>query len=482
MSDTKVVIREARGDDFKWVEDLMQSTLEAYYGGDHRAHAKRIFDAHISGGIDRIGFFSFEQRMFIAEIDNERAGMIHLVGKRQSTYKISPLIIPPKFQGRFGLGSYLLEFAGNYARKNEARQLYCTVAEQNFAALQFFLRKGFIKAGSSDSHYKADITETMLYKPLYGIDKVMSLDQLHISVLPLDENNPEIKEQVGKLLIEGLSGSFEGITGEWVRALFDGYSRRATFDINTKYKLIYVATDSTGKVVGVAGATPKKGSPIKVMPFIATNVIAFEALLIDIPHQLVPYGHKLYIHINPTTEEVVALQRLGWTLDAAMPTAYHPNVITQQWSLDIGEKTMRTMRIKQRFFDLIQSGKKTLEGRVGYDAINRIQIGERIRLVSHTGSFDVKVVDIRRYRTFEEMLGVERGNDWHLTQNHATKYSLYSDRSTRQTRRNSALCCSSSPRSSNLKLFKSPADTSWAFLLGQLNFYTNNSVPIFIFF
>lgn len=407
MPEVNVLIREARGDDFEFVENLMQNALEAYYGGDHRAHAKRIFEAHISGGIDRVGFFSFEQRMFIVEVDGERAGMIHLVGKRQSTYKISPLIVAPEFQGKHGLGSRLLAHAESYVRKHQARQLYCTVAEQNANALQFFLRKGFIRAGSSDSHYKSGVTETMLYKPLYGVSKILSLDQLHVSVLSLDERNEEMKEQVGRILLEKLQGSFEGITDDWVRALFEGYNRRATFDINTKYKLIYVATDSTRRVIGVAGATPKKGSPIKVMPFIATNQVAFEALLIDIPHQLVPYGHKLYIHIDPTAEEVISLQRLGWKLDAAMPAGYHPNVVTQQWSLHIGEKTMRTMRVKRRFYDLIKSGKKTLEVRVGYDSINRIQVGERIRLMTHTGSFDVKVNDIRRYQTFDAMIAVE---------------------------------------------------------------------------
>ncbi len=407
MSTANVLIREASESDFEFVENLMQNVLEAYYGGDHRAHAKRIFDAHIVGGVDRLGFFSFEQRMFIVEVDGEVAGMIHVVGKRQSTYKISPLIIAPEFQGKHGLGSRLLTQAENYARTHQARQLYCTVAEQNINALQFFLRKGFVKAGSSESHYKTGMTETMLYKPLYGASKIMSLDQLHVSVLPLDENNEDMKEQVGRLLLEKLQSSFEGITDDWVRALFDGYSRRETHDINTKYKLIYVATDSMGRIIGVAGATPKKGSPIKVMPFIATNQVAFEALLIDIPHQLIPYGHKLYIHINPTADEVMSLQRIGWKLDAALPAGYHPNVVTQQWSLDIRETTMRTMRIKKRFYDLIKSGEKTLEVRVGYDTINRIQIGERIRLMTHTGGFDVKVSAIRRYNTFAEMLNVE---------------------------------------------------------------------------
>jgi len=324
------VIREAQEKDFEWIKTLMQNALEPYYGGDHRAHAKRIFNAHIKGGIDQIGFFSFEQRMFIAEVNSQTVGMIHLVGKRQSTYKISPLIVSPEFQGHLGIGSKLLDFAEEYARKNQARQLYCTVARQNIVALQFFLRKRFIQAGSSDSHYKTGITETMLYKPLYGISKITSLDQLHVSVLPFNERNTDIKKQIGRLLLEKLQNSFEGITDDWVHALFDGYGRRNSKDINTKYKLIYVATDSTGRVIGIAGATPKKGSPIKIMPFIATNIVAFEALLIDLPYQLARYGHKLYIHLDPSSDEVISLQRLRWKLDAVMPAAYHQNIITQQ--------------------------------------------------------------------------------------------------------------------------------------------------------
>ncbi|MCK6462737.1 MAG: GNAT family N-acetyltransferase [Candidatus Pacebacteria bacterium] len=216
MAAINVVIREARNEDFKWIENLMQNALEPYYGGDHRSHARRIFDAHIAGGIDSLGFFSFEQRMFIAEVSGKRAGMIHLVGKRQSTYKISPLIVAPEFQNRFGVGSLLLEYVENYARQHQARQLYCTVAEQNIVALQFFLRNGFIKAGSSDSHYKTGVTETMLYKPLYGTSKIVSLDQLHVSVLPFDDTNKEMKEQVGRLLLDKLQNSFEGITDDWV--------------------------------------------------------------------------------------------------------------------------------------------------------------------------------------------------------------------------------------------------------------------------
>lgn len=347
MQAENILIREARDGDFEWVANLMHNALEPYYGGDHRAHARRIFEANITGGYDRVGFFSLEQRMFILEVSGMRAGMIHLVGKRQSTYKISPIIVAPEFQGKLGLGSRLLEYAEAYVRRQHARHLYCTVAEKNVVAMQFFIRKRFIKAGSSDSHYKSDVTETMLYKPLYEFSAITSLEQLQVSVLPFDETRTELKMQVTRLLLEKLPPSFEGIDEAWVVALFDGYSRRHTADVNAKYKLIYVALNSEENVVGIAAATPKKGNPIKVMPFIATSLAAFEALLIDIPHQMVMYGHKLYIHTNPTADEVISLQRLGWKLDAAMPSAYYPGVITQQWSLDIGETTMRMMRVKR---------------------------------------------------------------------------------------------------------------------------------------
>ena len=404
----KINIREAQKDDFDWVSGTMQDALEPYYGGDHFAHAKRIFEAHIGGGDDHMGFFSFEQRMFILEVNGVKAGMIHLVGKKQSTYKISPLIISPEFQGRFGLGSQLLTFAEEYVRrKGKDRQIYCTVAEKNYAAMQFFLRKGFIKAGSSDSHYKNGIIETMLYKPLFSEDDLEALDGQQVSVLPLDETKPHHRTQIRQILLQELPKSFEGIDDRWVSSLFAGYDRRNTKDINAKYKLIYVALSGTMVPIGVAGATPKKGSPIKVMPFIAKNKAAFEALLIDIPHQLSLYGHKLYIHINPTAEEVISLQRLGWKLDAALPSGYKPDVVTQQWSIDVNSHTMRTMRVKNKFFKSIHSGEKTLEVRVGYKTIKSIKIGERIRLTTHTDKLDVKVRSIRKYPTFEKMFEVE---------------------------------------------------------------------------
>ena len=398
-------IRDARDDDFTFVVELMNVALSPYYGGDHRAHAGRIFSTHIAGGTDHIGHFSLEQRMFVADVDGNRAGMIHLVGKRQSTYKISPLVVAPGFRRRYGLGAALLAHAESYAEEHGARTLYCTVAKENAAALQFFQRHGFIAAGDSASHYKEGVTEVMLYKPLRGEVFDAQFDRPHISVLPFE---PSHADQVRELLLGALPKYFTGVDDAWVDALFSGYQRRHSGDINLKFKLLFSAVDRNEKVLGIAGATPKKGEPIKVMPFIATSTPAFTALLTDIPFLLRPYGRKLYIHIVPTVEETIALQQRGWSLDAAMPAAYHEGIITQQWSFDLDvDVFMRMMRVKQHFLDEIRSGQKTLEVRVAYDSIKTIQPGEKINLMSRADSQIISVNDVRRYPSFDEMLSVE---------------------------------------------------------------------------
>lgn len=402
--DGGIKIRLAEKRDFGVVADLMNDALAPFYGGDHRAHAERIFRTYIGGGQDNIGHFSFEQRMFVAEVDGDLSGVVHVVGKRQGTYKISPLIVVAAFRGKRGIGTALLNQAEQYAKENGARQLYCTVALNNHGARQFFLRHGFIEAGSSDSHYKVNSTETMLYKPLDGQYLAESAAEDNISVIPLDEH---YRDQATRLIVERLAPVFLGVDDGWVQALYDGYQRRDSGDINTKFKLIYVAVNRADEVLGITGATPKKGQPIKLMPFIAVNVQAFEALMADLPYILAPYGHKLYVHLVPTVVETVALQKRGWRLDAVMPAAYHEEQVTQQWSYTLGSDTMRTMRVKRRYFDEIMSGRKSLEVRVAYNNIKTIQRGEKIRLQCHDAEGIVFVEDAQQYESFADMLEIE---------------------------------------------------------------------------
>lgn len=403
LVENNVVIREAEGGDFEWVADLMVRVLSPFYDGDHRAHARRIFETHMDGGIDRVGHFSAGQHMFIAEIDGLQVGLIHVVEKKQETVKISPLIVSTEYRGNLGIGSMLLERAEEYARSVGARQIYCTVASPNKMALGFFLRKGFYVTGTAKDHYKQGIDEHMLYKQL---DDEQGFDSLNVSVVPFNEEKHA--NGVRALVLQEMGDDFIGVDDDWVDALFAGFHRRDSADVNAKYKIIFVA-ESGGEVVGVAGATPKKGDPIKLMPLVASNEDAFEALVIDLQSLLVDYGHKLYVHIVPSSWQVAALQRHGWKLEGVFPGGYAPESVVQQWGLNFNKEgaTVRKMRIKRPYYDAIMSGKKTLEVRVGYDSIKRLSAGELLQLETSQKSGVVRIKSVRVYRDFADMLATE---------------------------------------------------------------------------
>lgn len=346
---SNIVVREANANDFEWVADLMVRALTPFYDGDHRAHARRIFDAHIAGGIDRVGQFSSGQHMFIAESgDGQPAGVIHVVNKKQGTVKISPLVVDTAYRGRLGVGSMLLKHAEDFARSLGARQIYCTVAAPNKKALGFFLKKGFYITGTARDHYKMGIDEHMLYKQL--VDEA-GFDSPNISVVPFDES--QHADGARALILSQMSDDFKGVEDSWVDALFAGYRRRESGDVNNKFKIIFVA-ECDGKVVGVAGATPKKGRPIKLMPLVASSEAAFEALVVDLQGLLEDYGHKLYVHLVPEPWQVACLQRHGWSLEGVFPGGYAPNSVVQQWGLSLQKgDPVRKMRIKKPYFDAI---------------------------------------------------------------------------------------------------------------------------------
>ena len=398
-----VVIRPAASDDFEWVADLMVRALSPFYDGDHRAHAQRIFDTHMEGGVDHVGHFSAGQYMFIAEQDGQRVGIIHVVEKKQETVKISPLIVSTDYRGKLGIGSMLLKHAEDFARNLGARQLYCTVASPNQKALQFFLRKGFHITGTAKDHYKQGVDEHMLYKQL--VDEA-GFDSPNVSVIPFDEEKHA--EGARKLILSQMSDVFRGVDDDWVDALFAGYKRKELGDVNAKYKIIFTA-ECGGQVVGIAGATPKKGQPIKLMPLVASSEAAFEALVIDLQGLLADYGHKLYVHLVPEPWQVACLQRHGWTLEGVFPGGYAPNSVVQQWGLNFNKEgaTVRKMRIKRPYFDAIMSGRKTLEVRVGYDNIKRLKAGELLQLETGHTSGVVRIKSIRVYDNFADMLATE---------------------------------------------------------------------------
>jgi ASC-1-like (ASCH) protein len=241
----------------------------------------------------------------------------------------------------------------------------------------------------------------MLYRILEPETAVTAFDAPDITV---EEMRPAHAKQVRTLLLTHLRDDFLGIDDAWVESLFAGFARRHKEDVNQKYKIIFVATNRAGDVIGVAGATPKKGKPIKIMPLIATSLSAFSSLITDIPFLLRKHGRKLYTHLVPTVPETIALQSRGWKLDAALPAAYHADRVTLQWSLDIdNEDFMRQIRVKQRFLDHIKMGTKTLEVRVAYDDLQSIRAGDRIRFASRDDYQIVRVREVRTYPSFVEM-------------------------------------------------------------------------------
>ena len=398
-----VTIRSAAADDFEWVADLMVRALSPFYDGDHRAHAQRIFDTHMKGGTDHVGHFSAGQYMFIAEQNGQPVGLIHVVEKKQETVKISPLIVSTDYRGKLGIGSMLLKHAEDFARNLGARQLYCTVASPNQKALQFFLRKGFRITGTAKDHYRHDVDEHMLYKQL--VDEA-GFDSPNVSVIPFDEEKHA--NGARDLILSQMSDVFRGVDDDWVDALFAGYKRKELGDVNAKFKIIFTA-ECGGEVVGIAGATPKKGQPIKLMPLVAKSEAAFEALVIDLQGLLLDYGHKLYVHLVPEPWQVACLQRHGWTLEGVFPGGYAPNSVVQQWGLNFNKEgaTVRKMRIKRPYFDAIMSGRKTLEVRVGYDNIKRLKAGELLQLETGHTSGVVRIKSIRVYDNFADMLATE---------------------------------------------------------------------------
>jgi len=68
------------------------------------------------------------------------------------------------------------------------------------------------------------------------------------------------------------------------------------------------------------------------------------------------------------------------------------------------------MRVKQYYLDLIRSGRKILEVRVGYRSIKTIKPGERIRLASSNSNAEVMITAIRNYNSFNQMIEVENAD------------------------------------------------------------------------
>lgn len=331
-------VRLAAECDREFVHALFDQALSDHYDGDHVAHADRVLDTHLNGGVDRNGHFSLRQRMFVLTDGRNQLGLVHLVHKRQGTVKISPLIVHPMARRSGTGGRMLLDAAERFAREIGARQLYCTVAETNDSALGFFRHHGFVLAGSAFEQYKRGVCELILYKELRRSRERPG--QGALTVRPLaDADVPALSS----LVLSAFDPVCEGLGADWVDALVAAYRRRHIADVNVKYKDVRVAVDGGGQVRGVAAAGPKKGGAVKVMPLCASDWAALSELLVWLPHYACPSGGRMYSHQPPDSVVSRVMQHHGWQVEALLPGAYHDDHCMVQWSLRVSPSSAQAL-------------------------------------------------------------------------------------------------------------------------------------------
>jgi len=392
--------------DRPYLIEAFKQSLAPYYDGDHVVHAERVLRTHLSGGQDDRGLLSTRQLLLVLREGGRRRGILNLVFKRQSTCKISPLILFPADQNGRGLGSVLISAAEEEARKAGARNLYCTVTKNNHNALTFFLELGFVVCGAADAQYKTGETEILLRKSLSNAAPTLEAEDI-ISVAQV--NDDDSWSEVRKLLSSSLPGTVAGVNDSWLESM---HRNALHHDDSPQFEgrrvWIYAAQDRTGRYRAGAIVTHKKGGALKVMPIAACDIAAFRALIFDLPTLLFGSGRKVYLHHAPSAAEVAVLQESPWQLEGLLPGAYRADVVTQQWGCHLdGDEHIRSLRIQDQYLSMVKTGQKLLEIRVAYEHIKKIKRGDQIQLVSNSGQVVRRIYDVRRYQSLDHMAASE---------------------------------------------------------------------------
>ncbi|HEV7652719.1 MAG TPA: GNAT family N-acetyltransferase [Actinophytocola sp.] len=406
FTNREVCVQPATSADMPYIHEAIHQGLSPYYDGNHAAHAERLVITHLSGGADQRGLLSTRQLLFVLWQGNARVGLLNLVFKRQDTCKISPLILYPPDHRNQGLGVILMEEAEKQARRAGARQIYCTVAERNEDALLFFRQFGFFTCGTSRSQYKDDETEVLLRRPL----PATSTDDGPASVISVAEVHTERDwHPVRELLLGQVADEVDGADGRWLESLWASTSPPDMEKHDESTTWVFCAKDRAGQYRAAAVGRSKKGDSVKVMPVAATDADGFRALALDLPSLLSEKGRKAYLHLTPSASQVAILQESGWQLEALLPGAYRDSLVTQQWGCPLGKNALVTnIRIRKEYLELVRSGKKTLEIRVGYKHIRRIKAGDTLDLwCGSEPPLRCHVEDVRSYHTFPELLDHE---------------------------------------------------------------------------
>ena len=69
---------------------------------------------------------------------------------------------------------------------------------------------------------------------------------------------------------------------------------------------------------------------------------------------------------------------------------------------------MKSLRFKRKYFEMIRSGKKTMECRVNYPNLRSIKAGDKVKFFWERLSVIVEIIGVRKYAGFAEMLDKEK--------------------------------------------------------------------------
>lgn len=104
--------------------------------------------------------------------------------------------------------------------------------------------------------------------------------------------------------------------------------------------------------------------------------------------------------------EEYVLQRLLAQANAT-PRAPAPLAATKSGAGPVTRASYKDVTLKNPYVDLIQKGRKTVEGRINAGMFLHVRVGDRFRFFNQAAEVFCRVTDVKRYPSFDEMLTKE---------------------------------------------------------------------------
>jgi [ribosomal protein S18]-alanine N-acetyltransferase len=132
------VIRRAIASDSRPIRELSQVSFGEYDPSAARTTANMMREPGA--------------RTLVAERDGKRLGFIILRRRSGQPLAINAIAVTPSERGT-GVGKRLMQAAEHYARSHGISRIGLCTAQANLAALDLFLRRGFVITGRTTAYY-----------------------------------------------------------------------------------------------------------------------------------------------------------------------------------------------------------------------------------------------------------------------------------------------------------------------------------------